>query len=79
MSAPTVLVLGQRRTDNMPSLTRMLEILKPREGETPGMDATMPTSSVRITAQAPVVMGGPHDDCCDCGCEGCGNGDLGDD
>lgn len=46
---PTVLVLGRRKTDNMPSLTRMLEILKPREGDaTPGMDATV-SSSVRIT------------------------------
>lgn len=45
----TVLVLGRRKTDNMPSLTRMLEILKPREGEAPpGMDATV-SSSARIT------------------------------
>lgn len=47
---PTVLVLGRRRTDNMPSLTRMLEVLKPREASAPGMDATV-SSSVRITGQ----------------------------
>lgn len=49
MSAnPTVLVLGRRRTDNMPSLTRMLEILKP--APVPGMDASV-SSSVRITGK----------------------------
>lgn len=45
-AAPTVLVLGRRTTDNMPSLTRMLEVLKPVSG---GMDATV-SSSVRITS-----------------------------
>jgi hypothetical protein len=55
MSAnPTVLVLGRRRTDNMPSLTRMLEILKP--APVPGMDASV-SSSVRITGVTEPRMG----------------------
>lgn len=82
MSEPsTVLVLGRRRSDNMPSLTRMLEVLKPitEPAARSGMDATVVTAeSVRITGRAPIVMG-PHDDCCGCGCEGCNDGDLEDD
>ena len=63
MSAnPTVLVLGRRRTDNMPSLTRMLEILKP--ASVPGMDATV-SSSVRITGVTEPMMG----KCWVCGAE----------
>lgn len=50
---PTVLVLGRRTTDNMPSLTRMLEILKPRDG----MDVA-PCGSVRITRTCPKMGGG---------------------
>lgn len=65
-NAPTVRVLGRRKTDNMPSLTRMLEILKPREGDaTPGMDATV-SSSVRISDRRACdpVMGCPMGGAC---------------
>lgn len=57
---PTVLVLGRRKTDNMPSLTRMLEVLKPTTGPTVrgGMDATVTSSSsVRITGTTCPRMG----------------------
>jgi hypothetical protein len=43
-NAPTI-VLGRCTTDNMPSLTRVLEILRPS-----GMDATV-GGSVRITGK----------------------------
>jgi hypothetical protein len=66
-TTPTVLVLGRRRTDNMPSLTRMQEILRPREGTSaPGMDASV-SSSVRITGQRvcePVMDGCPMGGAC---------------
>jgi hypothetical protein len=43
--------LGRRKTDNMPSLARVLEILAPREeAPVPGMDASV-SNSVRITGK----------------------------
>lgn len=64
----TVLVLGRRRTDNMPSLTRMQEILRPASATVPGMDATIATAhSMRITGTGVVepMMG----KCWSCGKE----------
>lgn len=58
----TVLVLGRRTTDNMPSLTRMKEIL----GTASGMDASV-SSSVRIIGQracSPTMGGCPMGGAC---------------
>lgn len=65
-TTPTVLVLGRRKTDNMPSLTRMREILRPAPDTTPGMDATV-SSSVRVTGARtcdPVMNGCPMGGAC---------------
>lgn len=62
---PTVLVLGRRTTDNMPSLTRMLEILKPRDG----MAVEVPAASVRINGCP--RMGGLPDHCSITGTQEC--------
>lgn len=58
MERPTILVLGTRRTDNMPSLTRMLEILRPVptfidvtgiDTMPSGMHVEAPHGTIRVT------------------------------
>lgn len=67
MSQPTVLVLGHRKTDNMPSLTRMLEILRPQ----PGMHVEAPAGSVRVTGRTCPKMDELPDHCSVTGTQDC--------
>ena len=68
---PTVTVLGRDRKSNMPSLTRMLEILKPVPvDQVPphllsGMDVA-PAGSVRICGRVDPMMGEGTATCPDC-------------